>query len=58
MMLLVAFGILLVVEMKTLLAMVGFDLSAEVYYPVATTVLIAALASLLLLPPKGNPSRT
>lgn len=58
MMLLAAFGVLVLIELKTVLAMVGLDLTAETYYPVAATLLVVALASLLLLPPKGNPSRT
>lgn len=48
-----AFGIVAVVEMRTVLGMLGFELPLSVYFPVAGFLLVALFVGLLLLP-KGK----
>lgn len=48
-----AFGIVAVVEGRTVLGMLGFELPVSVYFPVAGLLLVAMLVGLLLLP-KAN----
>lgn len=45
-----AFGIVFVVEGRTVLGMLGFELPLSVYFPVAGLLLVAMFVGLLLLP--------
>lgn len=56
---LLAFAIPVVIEARTLFAMLGFDIPARIYLPAAAVVLAIVFSGLLLLPekepPEGNP---
>lgn len=52
--LLLAFAVVIIVESHTLLAMIGLDIPARVYYPAATGLVLAAIAALYLLPGNGK----
>jgi len=57
---LLAFSIPVVIEARTLFAMVGIDIPARVYLPAAALVLALVFGALLLLPEEdgeGNPNR-
>lgn len=48
--LLATFGLVATIEFRTVLSMVGIDVSTVVYFPVALTVLAVVLAGLYFLP--------
>lgn len=50
--LLATFGLVATIEFRTVLSMVGIDVTTAVYFPVALTVLAAVLVALYFLP--GN----
>ena len=45
-----AFAIVAAIEFRTVLAMVGVDVAASVYYPAAALLIILVLGATLLLP--------
>lgn len=49
-----AFGIVFVIEGRTVLGMLGFELPLSVYFPVAGLLLVAMFVGLLLLPKDGG----
>jgi len=59
--LLLAFAIPVIVEARTLFALLGFDIPARLYLPAAAIVLAVVFGALLLLPggdvDEGNPDR-
>jgi hypothetical protein len=51
---LAAFAIVFIIELRTLLGMVGLEVTSSVYFPVAFVLLAAAFGALLLLPRKNG----
>jgi lipopolysaccharide export LptBFGC system permease protein LptF len=51
---LLAFGIVAVVELRTVLGMFGFEVPHVVYFPVAGLLLVAIFVTLLMLPSKSE----
>lgn len=47
---LLAFATVAVIEFRTVLSMLGIDVAAPVYYPVAALVVVVAVAALLVVP--------
>lgn len=57
------FGLVAIIELRTVLSMVGIDVSATTYYPAAVVVVALVVAGIYVLtdeekggPDKGNPS--
>jgi hypothetical protein len=53
---LLTFLIVAVIELRTLLAMVGIDVSTQLYFPAAAAAIVAVVAALVLLP-EGEQSK-
>lgn len=54
--LLATFGLVATIEFRTVLSMVGLEVTAAFYFPVALTVLAAVLAALYFLPENRDDS--
>jgi hypothetical protein len=52
---LAAFATVGVIEFRTVLAMLGFEVTATVYFPVAALLIVAVLVGLLMLPDGEEP---
>lgn len=55
MMILIAFGIVFVIEFNTILGMVGIDIASQVYFPVAVSALSLLIAAVYLLSERDGP---
>ena len=56
---LLAFSIPVIVEFRTVLSMIGIEVSSEIYLGVTISMAVLAAIAILLLPEnrKGNPTR-
>lgn len=52
---LLAFATVGVIEFRTVLSMLGFDIATGIYYPVAALLVLFVVAGLLLLPDGEEP---
>lgn len=53
---LLAFATVGVIELRTVLSMLGIEVAAPVYYPVAALVVFLVIAALVLLPDREQPT--
>jgi len=51
-----AFGTVAVIEFRTVLSMLGIEVAARVYYPVAALVVVVVVVALLLVPDREQPA--